>query len=60
MVSKYQSSSHLAVARAHWEELRQTLKNGKVIIDGSNLTIADVVAVSEYVLCASSCLQPPI
>ncbi|KAL4777165.1 L-Aspartase-like protein [Aspergillus nidulans var. acristatus] len=48
MVSKYQSSSHLAVARAHWEELRQTLKNGKVIIDGSNLTIADVVAVSEH------------
>lgn len=50
MLSKSQKSGHLAVARTHWEDLCHTLKTNKVVIDGRSLTIADVVAASEYVL----------
>ncbi|KAJ0414187.1 phenylalanine ammonia-lyase [Aspergillus carlsbadensis] len=48
MLSKTSSSVHLAVARSHWEDLRHTLKSGRVVIDGSSLTIGDVVAASEH------------
>ncbi|KAF7597138.1 hypothetical protein BBP40_009476 [Aspergillus hancockii] len=48
MLSKYQPSAHIAVTRAHWEDLHQAISSGKVTIDGNSLTLADVVAVSKF------------
>jgi riboflavin synthase alpha subunit len=40
---------HLDVARGHWRDLHQAIQKGEVEIDGNNLTLASVVAVSKYV-----------
>ncbi|EEP79373.1 phenylalanine ammonia-lyase [Uncinocarpus reesii 1704] len=48
MLSKYEPRPHLALVRAHLQNVHQTVQAGDVEIDGDSLTIGEVLAVSRF------------
>lgn len=48
MLSKYEPRVHLATVRAHLRDFEQAVQAGSIEIDGHNLTLGDVLAVSRY------------
>lgn len=46
MLSKFESRTHLNIAKSHLRSVHQAVRDGAVEIDGSSLTLGEVVAVS--------------
>lgn len=57
MLSKYDSRTHLDLAKTHLRELGKIIQDGKLIVDGNSLTIASVVATAKYVRLKSTSLE---